>query len=119
MILRETDKPTYQPVYDGSGDFGGAAVDWVAIVGSDGKPVCRLAINSQNGQLVGRTYWGETPMGEASIEEVYSDFKTVSGVLWPMTAVNNVNGKKVATVQYSEYTFNAPVAPDAFDKPKP
>lgn len=119
LILRAADKPSYQSVYDGSGDFGGAAVDWVAIVGADGKPVCRLAINAQSGQLVGRTYWGQTPMGDANIEEVYSDFKTISGVLWPMTAVNNVNGKKMATVQYSEYTFNAPIAPDAFDKPKP
>lgn len=119
LILQSTDKPSYQSIYDGSGECGGVAVDWVAIVGSDGKPVCRLAINSQNGQLVGRSYWGQTPMGEANIQEVYSDFKTISGLLWPMTATINASGKKVATIQYSEYMFNAPIAPDAFEKPKP
>jgi zinc protease len=118
VILCTSDKPAYQAVYDGSGDFGGAKVDWVAIVGTDKQPLCRLAVNSQSGQLVGRTYWGEAPTGAGTVEEIYSDLKPVSGILLPMSTVHSMNGKRVATVQFTTYTINAPIPPDAFQKPK-
>ncbi|MFZ1685074.1 MAG: pitrilysin family protein [Candidatus Zixiibacteriota bacterium] len=118
LIFRESDKPSYQAVYDGSGDLGSVKVDWVAIVGADGETSCRLAFNTANGQLAGRSYFGQTQMGEATIEEVYSDLKLVSGIQWPMNSVNSANGKRLATMTYTTFTINPVLAPDSFAKPK-
>ncbi len=116
-IFRQADKPTYQPVYDGTGTLNDVSVEYLAIVNKDGDKVCRFAFDT-NGKLVGKSYWGQTPSGEGNIQEVYSDFQDIKGIKIPMSTSRLLEGKPAMKVSISEYNVN-PVIPDnAFNKPE-
>jgi zinc protease len=118
QVFRSSDKPEYQAVYDGSGDVNSAPVDFVAVVDKDGKALCRFAFDSKTGLMVSKSYEGKSMKGEGTIDEVFSDFKTVSGLNLPMSSAMTLNGDKLGSVKYDEYVINGTVAADAFNKPQ-
>ena len=65
-------------------------------------------------------YQGKTQKGVGNIVEVYSEYKTVDGILYPFTVEAQVDGKTMQKVAISEVTFNPVVDPGAFkESPKP
>jgi hypothetical protein len=116
-LFMQADNPVYQSVFDGAGNLEGVDVNFVAIVDKNGKQLCRLAINAQTNLLVGKSFVGESPMGEGTILEVYSDIKEVQGLKLPMTMNRTMGGQKVGTISYSDFQINAAVDSTAFEKP--
>ncbi len=116
-IFSSADKPAYQPVYDGSGTLNDVTVDYLAIMNKDGDQICRFAFDT-NGKLVGKSYWGDSPQGQGTIQEVYSDFQDIKGIKVPMTTTRMLEGKTSAKISISEYNVNPPISDDAFAKPE-
>ncbi|NOY88420.1 MAG: insulinase family protein, partial [FCB group bacterium] len=112
IIFQQIDNPPYQAVYNGSGEENKIPVEYVSIIDKDGKSLCRLGID-KDGQLVSKSYWGSTPMGDGNITETYSDFKEIEGIKIPMTVVKTVEGKKIGKLTISEFNINAEIPPDA------
>ncbi|MFH2055012.1 MAG: pitrilysin family protein [bacterium] len=118
QLLQHADDPTLRLVYESSGDFDGRAVDFVVVLDDQDENLCRLAIATDDHQLIGMSYWGESPMGEGTIDSYFSNFKEVSGVMVPFTTVRNLDGSKFATIEMTEIVFNGAVPADAFAKPE-
>jgi len=117
-IFQTSDDPYYKAVYDSTREVNGTPVEFVAVVGEDGQMICRLAFNSQNYELVGKSYHEETPLGAGMIEDALSNFSVVSGVKLPMTTVRTLNDQKLQQVDISEFIINGEIPPDAFEKPE-
>ncbi|HWR82730.1 MAG TPA: pitrilysin family protein [Candidatus Deferrimicrobium sp.] len=117
-ILSAVDKPYYQAVFDGAGEFAGTPVSYVALLDQQGNPLCRLAISDKSSELIGKSYYDETPLGAGTIDESLSSFAVIEGVKVAMTTVRNLNGEKLNEVRIAEFTINGAVAPEAFDKPQ-
>jgi outer membrane lipoprotein-sorting protein len=65
-------------------------------------------------------YQGKTPSGVGNIVEVYSDYKTVEGILFPFAIDARVDGKTMQKVVMGEVAFNPQVDAGAFkETPKP
>jgi hypothetical protein len=118
FIFRDYDDPGFRAVSAGVGTVNDIAVDYVAVLGDDSESICMLGFNTETHQLVCRSYWGETMMGEGNVEDVLGDFKEISGVLMPMSRVRTLNGQPLGKIVYSEYVINGDVAPDSFTKPE-
>jgi zinc protease len=117
-IFQNSDNPDYQAVYDGNGTVQEHAVEWVALVGKGGDPICRLGFSAQSGQLVCREFTGETMAGEGKIEEVFETFSDVSGVKLPSGSTRFVAGQKFAKISLTEVLVNPPIPAGSFDKPE-
>ncbi len=117
-IFRNLDAPYYQAVYDGSTQAEGLTVEWVALVGDDDEPICRLGFAGDTYHLLCSMYWGESPTGEGMLEAWYSDYADVNGVQLPMKTVVNMNDQKVMQVEVAECAANVDIPADAFDKPQ-
>ena len=111
MIFRQLDSPPYQAVYDGSGEINGTPVEFVALVGADGEVICRLGLNAATSELVSKSYWGQSPMGEGNILETFSDFKTYEGITMPMRVDRQMNGQEYGYQTTSLFEVN-PTMPD-------
>ncbi len=118
-IFSHVDNPYYQAVYDGEGEIGGVAVDWVAIIGQNGETICHLALDITSHELAGRKYWGETMGGEGTLEEAMTEFAETNGVKLPTKTVVTMGGQKIMQMDVSECIINGDVAADAFAKPTP
>ncbi len=116
-ILANADNPYYQAVYDGVGELGDKAVEWLAIVGDDGETICHLALDASDHSLVGRKYWGETMSGEGILEEQMVEFSIFSGVRLPIKTVVTMGGQKITQLDIKECTINGDIPADTFDKP--
>ena len=116
-IFRKADKPDYKAVFDGQKEMDGVSVMFIALLGEDGKPFCRLGVNPTTNMLYCKSYWGETPMGEGQVLETYSAYGVVSGVQIPMTSTRSMNGSKTGQVTFSEYVINADIDPTMFQQP--
>ncbi|MFQ5453836.1 MAG: M16 family metallopeptidase, partial [Candidatus Zixiibacteriota bacterium] len=117
LIYQQSDNPSYQVVYDGSGEVEGASVEYIAITDNDGNSICRLGIN-QNSEVISKSYWGETPLGSGDIVEIYSGFKEIDGVKIPMVRVTDLNGQRFGKVDISEFNINSDISENAFEKPE-
>ena len=116
-IFAQADKPDYQPVFAGQEDVQGTTVSYVALLGKDGKPFCRIGVDPKTNMVVSKTYWGEGPAGEGQILETYSDYKDVSGIKLPMTSTRYMDGNKIGQITYSDFQINAKVDTSLFQQP--
>lgn len=117
-IFQALDDPYYQAVYDGTGKINGTPVEFVALVDKNGEPICRLAFNTQTFELVGKSYYEETPLGAGTVEELVSNFADIEGVKLPMATVRNLNEQKLSQSDIAEFIVNGEIPPDAFEKPE-
>ncbi len=118
LIYQSSDDPYYQAVYDGKGDVGGTAVDYVTLLDTDGEKICRLGITS-DGILLSKEYWGKSAMGtDGNILEIYSALAEHNGVQFPMTTVRNMNGTKVGQIDWTSFSTNGDIPASTFDKPE-
>jgi len=117
-IFRESDSPSVQAVYDGTGEVDGTPVDFVVLLESNGEKTCTLAFDSKTHKLVSKSYWGKTAMGqEGNIEEKFDKFTAVEGILVPFKVTRQLDGKKCDYSEMTEFKVNAQIPPDAFAKP--
>ncbi len=116
-LFQQSDSPDFKAVFSGVGTEGGASVNQVAILDENSETICTISFNAQTSELVSMSYWGETPMGEGSLVQVYGNFIETSGVKIPMTLTTNMDGKKIMSLSISQYDINGDIPATAFDKP--
>jgi len=117
-LLMATDDPYYKAVFSGTGNVGGTEVDLVVILDESGEKMCTFGFDKANNMLHSKTYWGQTPGGEGTIEEIISDYREVSGVKIPFNTLGTMDGQKVSEEKISEYLINAELPADAFAVPE-
>jgi hypothetical protein len=116
-ILRGGESYLYRAVYLGSETVDGHKLEMLALVDGADKPLCHLKVNADNFQIYAETYDGMTLLGEGFIEDIYSDYKDVNGVLMPMKSIKQLNGDQISETNYTTFEINPPVPAGAFDKP--
>jgi predicted Zn-dependent peptidase len=62
------------------------------------------------------SYQGTTMMGPGNVEEIFSDYREVSGVKTPFSIKSFANGQKVAETKILEVNFNTQIDPELFIK---
>jgi predicted Zn-dependent peptidase len=62
------------------------------------------------------SYQGTTMMGPGNVEEIFSDYREVSGVKTPFSITSLANGQKMAETKILEVNFNTQIAPELFIK---
>jgi predicted Zn-dependent peptidase len=117
LVFQSSDDPPYRAVYDGKGKEGDVAVEMVALVDAEGKPICTISFGAEDHRLVSKSYWGKSMMGEGVIVDIYSQFADVAGLKVPMNIVRNMNGQKVSTISMSTFDVNADIPESTFQKP--
>ncbi len=118
IIYQNSDDPELQAVFDGKGEVNGTSVEFVNLLDSDGKSICRLGITSE-GMLLTKEYWGPSMTGsEGTIQEVYSDFAEHGGVKFPMKSIRNMDGSKFGQIDWSAFSVNGDIPAGTFDKPE-
>lgn len=118
LIFQKSDEPYYQAVYDGSGEIDGVSIEYVTLLDNDGETICRLGITA-DGLLLSKEYWGQNMMGaEGNIQEIFSDYTEYGGVKFPMKTLRNMNGSKMGSSEFTEFSVNGDIPANAFDKPE-
>jgi len=113
-----------------SGEKEGATVSHLGTEQLDGKPVeiihytdeedtFKLYFDQQSHLLVKLAYRSMDPFTGAGVdaEEIYSDYRDVSGLRYPFHAVILQSGKRFADLMLSELKINAGVDENLFKKP--
>lgn len=116
-IFRQCDKPDYRPVYDGIEEVEGKKVEYITLVKENGDKICRLGLNADSHQLYSSSYWGETPMGEGVINNIYADFKKIGDVTLPTNINVYLETQKVVEQSFTEYEINIDIPASTFEKP--
>jgi hypothetical protein len=62
------------------------------------------------------SYQGTTMMGPGTVDEIFSDYREVSGVKTPFSIKSFANGQKVAETKILEVNFNTQIDPELFIK---
>jgi predicted Zn-dependent peptidase len=62
------------------------------------------------------SYQGTTMMGPGTVEEIFSDYREISGVKTPFSIKSFANGQKVAETKILEVNFNTQIDPELFIK---
>ncbi len=62
------------------------------------------------------SYQGTTMMGPGNVEEIFSDYREVSGMKIPFSITSSANGQKVAETKILEINFNTQIDPELFIK---
>jgi hypothetical protein len=69
------------------------------------------------GLIVRQTYRAAGPTGQASMDERFSDFRSVDGFKFPFRAVVRRGSIVVIEREVQEITLNAPIDPALFRRP--
>ncbi len=118
LIFQKADDPSGQAVFDGSGESNGIACEYVVLLAGDGNRICRLGLEAQTGELLSKSYWGKTFMGEGNIDQFYSEFSDVSGIRLPMKTETRLNGQKISATEITEIVANETYPASTFAKPE-
>ncbi len=115
-IFQASDEPYYQAVFDGEGEINGVKFEYVSLLDTDNKSICRLGIAS-NGLLICKEYWGKSAMGtDGSVQELFLDYAEHNGVNFPMKTVKNIDGANSGNVVWTEFTVNGDIPTGSFEK---
>jgi len=71
----------------------------------------RLWVEPVSGMVLKKAYRGLGPGGMADMEEVYSDYREVSGIQVPFRVVGHQNGVPFIETVIAEVRFNSGVDP--------
>lgn len=116
-IFKTADNPAYSAVYDGEGTVGEAEVEFVTVLDEAGEKLCRIGLDKESKMLVYKSYWGETPMGEGSVEETFENITDFGGIKIPAITHKSLNGQEVTRFEITNFKINPEVPAGAFDKP--
>jgi zinc protease len=96
---------------------GDREADVVEIAAPDG-PLVTVYIDSASGAVLKKDYQGQAMTGSpAKVEEIYEDFREVSGVRVPFKIVILQNGNKFAETQITEFQYNTGLREEDLAKP--
>jgi len=118
LIFQTSDQSEYQAVYDGTGEVGGKQVDFVTLLNSNGDQICRLGFDKGSHELVCKFYTDQTPMGEGTVEEVYTEMGSYAGVRLPIKMERSLSGQKIMDVAYSDVEINVDIPENKFEQPQ-
>jgi hypothetical protein len=62
------------------------------------------------------SYQGTTMMGPGNVEEIFSDYREISGVKIPFSITSFANGQKMAETKILEVNLNTQIDPELFIK---
>ncbi len=105
-------------VYDGSGTFSGADVDFVALVDETEEAYVRLAVAQETGQVMGKTFISTDPSQGGAVREEYLEIRDVNGVKIASKTARYLNGDMVAEITLEEVTVNGPIGDEMFSQPQ-
>ncbi|KAA3636598.1 MAG: hypothetical protein DWP97_02485, partial [Calditrichaeota bacterium] len=117
LILQNADSDQMKAVFAGTGTVNGTDVSYVKILDNADEAICKLGI-ADDGAIVCKEYWGQTPIGEGNIQEVIMETAEFSGVKFSVNSVQNLNGNKFGETKTDAIVVNGEVAADAFAKPE-
>lgn len=117
-LLMATDETYYKSVYNGSATVNGTEVELVVILDENNETMCTFGFDKTTDMLHSKSYWGQTPAGEGTIEEIISDYRDVNGVKIPFNTISSMDGQKVSEEKISEYIINVDLPADAFAVPE-
>jgi len=93
--------------------------DVVLVAGGAGDSV-RLFVDQQTGYVVKQEYTGEAPgQGPVAEERIFSDFRTVNGLLLPHKTVVLQGGRQTSDATVVNIEINAGIDPALFAPPGP
>ncbi|HXF05101.1 MAG TPA: hypothetical protein VNM72_06760 [Blastocatellia bacterium] len=103
--------------YKGTTEWEGKSVDVVHY--ADAEDTFTLFFDSASHRLVRLAYQGRDPFSGASIEaeDLYFDYREVSGVVYPFRTVTRHAGKTFSEFRVSELALNHSVDDAVFKKP--
>ncbi len=117
LLFKEADNPSYKAVYNDSGNEKGNSVEYVALVNNTGEIICTFGFNNQTYQMVSKSYFGKTQLGEGLVTKYMDNFKEIDGIKIPMTVETEMNNQKLMTFKIDEYLINPTLPANQFDKP--
>lgn len=117
LLFKEADNPSYKAVYNGSGNEKGNSVEYVALVDKAGEIICTFGFNNQTYQMVSKSYFGKTQLGEGLVIKYMDNFKEIDGIKIPMTVETEMNNQKLMTLKIDEYLINPTLPVNQFEKP--
>ncbi len=116
-LLKESDNPSYQAASNGSGTENGIAVDYLVFVDKNGDMICNLGLNNQTYEIVSKSFWGTSQLGEGTMVKYFSEYANINGVMIPMNVETHMNEQKLTTLKISEFLINPEIPATQFDKP--
>ena len=101
--------------YVGTDDFEGKKLDILLFSDPSGNEM-KLFVDQTSYLPVKESYRGRGMMGPTNNDEIFSDFREVSGVKLPFHKVTNADGKKYTETRVLEININTPVDENLFIK---
>jgi zinc protease len=101
----------------GSATVDGQAVDSVAIIDPAHNRQVQLLIDSKTHLPLKKIYTASLMGAPGEVEEVYSDYREISGLKIPFKVILNQNGKKLGEQTTTEVKINPGLKDEAFNKP--
>lgn len=104
-VFQNLDK--YQVQYLGDKKF--ADLDTADLL-INGPVTCHYFIDKKSFQVIGCQYQGVTQSGPAAMEDAYSDFRSVDGILFSFKTVARADGQVASEMNLKEVKLNVPVS---------
>lgn len=82
---------------------------------SSGNVSTRLYVDS-SGKVIRQAYQGNTPLGPGNVDQIYSDYREVSGIQMPHKSVVSLNGQKFMESETTEVKINTGADPAKLGK---
>jgi len=112
-LFQNFDNPTLRIHYVGQEVLGGKTSNVLEIKNLGGD-FFNLYIDAESNIVIRKTYRGAPEIGLATMQEMYSDYKEVEGILIPHRIVVEVNGKTFTKSEVLEVKINSKLAADFF-----
>ncbi len=114
VLLLEAYEGEREVRYLESETVNGSEADVIAITDESGDTV-KLYVEQETGRILKRSFQGWSPFaGPVSEENLYSDFRTVSGLTVPFKQVTFQDGKKSSEQTVQSYEVNVGLDPELF-----
>lgn len=116
-LLRQRHNTDFEAVAAGRAEVDGVELEQVQV--KIGEDVIRLGIDGTNGRILTMTYHGTNNAGApGEVRQVYSDFRTIEGLLVPHSVVISFEGDPMMTTQVVGFDTNPEIAQDIWPRPE-
>jgi len=115
-LMRGASEGEYQVQYLGTEEIEGKAANVIAVSNAAGTSV-KLFMDGSSHMPLRASFRGKTMMGPAAMEEVYSMWREVGGVMVPFKTVTYADGKEFTVARVTSAEANVEVDESLFEKP--
>ncbi|MFQ5722967.1 MAG: M16 family metallopeptidase [Terriglobia bacterium] len=114
VLLLEAHQGEREVQYLETVTVNGSEADVIAVTDESGDTV-KLYVEEGTGRILKRSFQGWSPFaGPVSEENVYSDFRAVSGLTVPFKQITFQDGKKASEQTVQSYEVNVGLGPELF-----